>query len=405
MSDLWIAIVLVGVALTVAGVVALRRRPTGTGRRARRSERSSVERPRGSAGSGDALPHAVAEMSTLEAVLDGIGDGLVVFDASRAVTRINPAARAMLGLGEGEVVGGRCAEVLPYAELCDLVERPAPRAGGRDGEDEGRILTIPSRGGPKQVQCVVTPIPDRGSKRAGAVLLLRDVTRLIDVERVKSEFLTAASHELRSPLTGLGMSIDLLREGAADKLDARDRELLEAAHEETGRMKALIDDLLELSKIEAGRSRWTFSEARVERLFDTVERAFEGQLAVKEVTLRREVPDDLPAVRADPDKIVWVLTNLVSNALRYVEEGGRIELAARRDGAEVRVSVRDDGPGIPPELQATIFDKFAKDRGARGSGLGLAICKGIVDGHGGTIEVSSAAGRGTVFTFTLPVAR
>lgn len=403
MSDGWIAIVLVGVALTVIGAVALQSRSARDGSRARRSDRTGVERPSGSAVDGDAYRNALAETATLEAVLDGIGDGLVVFDASRVVTRINPAACAMLGLGDAEVVGGRCADALPYAELCDLVLQATSRAGGDD--EPGRLLTLPSRNGPKQVQCVVTPIPERRSKRAGAVLLLRDVTELIDVERVKSEFLTAASHELRSPLTGLGMSIDLLLEGAGDKLDARDRELLEAAHEETGRMKALIDDLLELSKIESGRSRWTFSEARVEQLFDTVERAFEGQLAVNDVTLSRDVPDDLPAVRADPDKIVWVLTNLVSNALRYVEEGGRIGLAARRDGADLRVSVRDDGPGIPPELQATIFDKFAKDRGARGSGLGLAICKGIVDGHGGTIEVSSAPGRGTTFTFTLPVAR
>jgi len=224
---------------------------------------------------------------------------------------------------------------------------------------------------------------------------------------MKSEFVMAASHELRTPLTSMGMSIDLLLEHAAKRLEDKDLELLQAAHEEVLRMKALVDDLLDLTRIEAGQIALEFVNVSIKTLLDHVQTVFRGQLEKKKVELSVELHGDLPYVRADANKITWVLTNLVSNALRYVNEGGNIRLMAARIGAWVQLSVHDDGPGIPGEYQSKIFQKFVQVKGREGcgTGLGLAICKEIVRANGGTIWVESLPGKGSTFVFTLPVAR
>lgn len=203
------------------------------------------------------------------------------------------------------------------------------------------------------------------------------------------------------------MSVDLLVEHAAQGLAEMDRDLLQAAQEEVHRMKALVNDLLGLSKIEAGRIELEFESVPVLTLFDHVQAIFKSQMEVKEVMLTSASASNLPSVRADANKITWVLTNLISNALRYVSKGGHIELSAAKIGSQVHLSVRDDGPGVPPEYQSRIFQKFVrvKDQEADGTGLGLAICKEIVRAHGGAIWVESPPGQASTFTFTLPVAQ
>jgi len=172
-------------------------------------------------------------------------------------------------------------------------------------------------------------------------------------------------------------------------------------------MKALVNDLLDLSKIEAGRIELEFESVPISTLFDHVQTVFNSQMDMKEVTFTSEATGDLPSIRADANKITWVLTNLVSNALRYAKKGGHIKLMAHKIGLHVHLSVHDDGPGIPPEYHSKIFEKFVqmKGRDVGGTGLGLAICKEIVRAHGGSIWVESSSGKGSTFTFTLPVAQ
>lgn len=169
-------------------------------------------------------------------------------------------------------------------------------------------------------------------------------------------------------------------------------------------MKSLVSDLLDLSRIEAGRIEMEFEPVPVGTLFSHVQSVFRSQMDLKDISFLREIDGDEPSVRADANKIAWVLSNLVSNALRYVGRGGRIALRANDDGSWVRLAVADDGPGIPQEYQSRIFQKFVQvgDRESEGSGLGLAICKEIVRAHGGTIWVESEPGRGSTFVFTLP---
>jgi len=237
-------------------------------------------------------------------------------------------------------------------------------------------------------------------------LLLRDVTRLTELDRLKSEFVMMASHELRTPLTSIGMSIKLLLEKTMGKLDGKEQQLLLAAHEDLQRLKNLVNNLLDLSKIEAGKMAMEFENISVHSLCQNATGVLKNQIDAKGVNVTLDLHPDLPNVKADANKIIWALTNLISNALRYTDSGGQIRLSAERIDPYIHVSVIDNGPGIPFEVQSKIFDKFVQiksDKALGGSGLGLTICKEIIRAHGGTIWVDSTPGEGSTFTFTLPI--
>jgi len=348
----------------------------------------------------------VSEKNKAEAILSSIEDGMVIFDTSLKVTGINPAARRMLGLEMTGTSALQCSDLFPGTFVCDPIRRTVETGVQPRIPDEQRIITRLEAEQSRHYLFSVTAIRGKDRSLSGSVLLLRDITRMKEVERLKTEFVMAASHELRTPLASLSMSVDLLRERTAKGLDEKDQELLQVAHEEVHRMKALINDLLDLSRIEAGRIALEFESVPVQTLFDKVMTVFKSQLEMKEITLTSELAGDLPKVRADANKITWVLTNLISNALRYVNKGGHIALTAHRISPHIHLSVHDDGPGIPPEYQSGIFEKFVQVKGREtgGTGLGLAICKEIVRAHGGAIWVESTRDQGSTFTFTLPLA-
>jgi NtrC-family two-component system sensor histidine kinase KinB len=241
----------------------------------------------------------------------------------------------------------------------------------------------------------------------GVVLLLRDITRLRELDRLKSEFVLTASHELRTPLTSVSMAVDLLMESAATKLTGKERELLAACHEDVQRLRALVNDLLDLSRIEAGKLELALERVRPAFLFDQALAVVKPQAEAKNLELKLEAPPDLPDVKVDPNKIVWVIVNLLANAVRHTPEGGHIRVKGERVGGQVHISVADDGEGVPYDIQSRIFDKFVqvkRDGAAGGSGLGLAICKEVIRAHRGTIWLESVPGQGSDFTFTIPVA-
>lgn len=348
----------------------------------------------------------VAERNKGEAILASIEDGLVVFDTEGRVTGINPAGSRILGVTHQEGDSLECRQLLTAPGVCDIVAETAATGMQPDLPDERRIISIGEGEESRQYLFSATAIRQSSRKFSGVVLLLRDITQLREVERLKSEFVMAASHELRTPLTSLGMGIDLLLEHAAQYLPERERDLLHTAHDEVHRMKGLVHDLLDLSKIESGRIELEFEKIPVGTLFEHVHEIFRGQVAINRVNLTIDDTEFMPDVSADTNKIVWVLSNLVSNALRYVGEGGHIRLSATTDKTRVAISVEDDGTGIPPEYHVKIFQKFVrvnKQESGR-TGLGLAICKEIIGAHGGEIGVTSAPGKGSTFTFTLAVA-
>jgi len=352
------------------------------------------------------IEQIMAEKLKSEAIIRSIDDGLILVDAEFKVTGMNPMARRILDIQPDSPQNRHFLEVVKSEELFTYIKQSMESGKPPSIDEKENLFTVERNGTRYHYQFSITPVRGKKGVLIGVVLLLRDVTRLTELDRLKSEFVMTASHELRTPLTSIGMSIDLLLESTTEKLNEKEQQLLSAAHEDLQRLKVFVNNLLDLSKIEAGRMEMEFSTIPVRLLFEKAVAVFKTQAEEKAVSLSYHVPEELPNVKADDNKITWVLTNLISNALRYTHSKGNIRLSAESFGPYVQISVSDDGPGIPYEYQSKIFDKFVQiksDKVLGGSGLGLAICKEMVRAHGGTIWVDSVPGEGSVFTFTLPI--
>lgn len=354
------------------------------------------------------IKQIVAEKRKSDAVISSIDDGILVVDTDYKVTDLNPTAAEALGVEQDEARDRHFLELINNEELFGYVKQSV-ESGKPPLVGEGKsIFTIQHNDTPRHYFFSITPVRAYEGAMLGVVLLLHDVTHLKELDRLKSEFIMTASHELRTPLTSMEMSMELLRETAEGKLTEKEQKLLSVAHDEVQRLKALVNDLLDLSRIEAGKMVLEFAPCSVREVLEKAAALMRPQVEERGVELTHETPKELPLVTADVNKIIWVMTNLIANALRYTNAKGHIRLRAENLSPYVHVSVADDGAGIPYEYQSKIFEKFAqvKDGGTTGgSGLGLAICKEIVRAHGGTIWVDSVPGKGSTFTFTLPVVK
>lgn len=350
--------------------------------------------------------HLIAEKRRGEAILRSIGDGLVVVDETFHISAINPQAAKLLNLSSADPQGRPVSELLPNEQLIEVIRKTTESGQTPEPPPEQAEICFGNEDSRQIFRYSVTPIRSEGGKQVqGAVVLLQDITRLKELDRLKSEFVLAASHELKTPLTGLSMSINLLQE-LADQWPQRERELIRVAHEETSRLRALVSDLLDLSRLESGRVEMEIQPMKVAYLFERILAAFHDQANAKGIELSTSIQPDTPEVQADPTKIAWVISNLVSNALRYTSKGGHIRVTAEGSQDRVYLVVADDGSGIPAEYRSRIFDKFVQVKGdsKAGSGLGLAICKEIIKAHGGSIWVESTVGSGSAFTFFLKAA-
>jgi len=248
------------------------------------------------------------------------------------------------------------------------------------------------------------PILDESRHLLGVTLVLADVTELRRLDESKSDLLSTVSHELKTRLTSIRMAVHLLLDEKVGELNNRQTELLIAAREDSEHLHRIIEGLLDIGRIRSGRLKMELKPWDTEEMMLRAVEAFQHAFQDKGIKLTRELPPDLPMVMADPVRAPLVLENLLSNALKYTSAGGEVLVSAEIDPEWVRITVRDTGTGIPAEDLPRIFERFY--RGSRegepeGAGLGLAIAKEIVEAHGGTLEVQSQVGKGSVFSFTL----
>jgi PAS domain S-box-containing protein len=347
----------------------------------------------------------VVAQQTIEAAIDSLYDPVIITDAEGAVTKLNPAAEEIFG-SEARNAGKHIEEVARDSRIAMAVSEALRSQRPVAGEGAASVLPLAVDGLERAFRLRTTPMRDEEGRLLGAVTLLDDITHLREIDRVKSEFIATASHELRTPLTSVQMSVHLLLEGAAGGLADKQRAMLQACREDCERLEKLMRDLLDLSRIEAGKSVPQLSPVRVGDLIAVSAESLRPQVEAKGIAFGIEAPAELPSVLADRPQIERVIMNLVSNAVRHTESGGSIRVQAMRRDGHVAVSVTDTGRGIPAEYLPRIFETFAQVPGgpSGGAGLGLAISKRIVEAHGGQIVVKSVVGRGTTFTFTLRVA-
>ena len=345
----------------------------------------------------------VAQQTT-EAAIDSLYDPVIVTDGEGCVTKLNPAAEEIFG-SEKDNTGKHVGEVARDARIAGAVAEALESQRPVAGEGMSSILPLAVDGSERAFRLRTTPMRDNANHLLGAVTILEDITHLREIDRLKSEFIATASHELRTPLTSVQMGVHLLLEGALGDLTESQNEVLQACRQDCERLDKLMRDLLDLSRIEAGESQPQFAAVRTRDLITKAVKELRPQVEAQSLELRVDAAVDLPLVMVDRLQIERVISNLVINALRHTKHG-KIKISAERRDSYLAVSVCDTGSGIPTEYLPHIFDKFVQvpDAPTGGAGLGLTISKSIVEAHGGQISVQSQVGRGTTFTFTLPLA-
>jgi PAS domain S-box-containing protein len=345
----------------------------------------------------------MSERNKSVAIVHSISDPLLVLDASWRILMINAACGSFFDIEEENVTGRHFLEAIHDGGLFENIEALAGSAGQR----REKIISI-TKDSEYFFNLIVTPVIDPGSRSLGTIVAFQDVTGLKELERVKTDFMATISHEFKTPLTSIMMAASMLSEGAMGGLSEEQAETVDAIREDGDRLLALVNELLELIKIESGNEVYHIAPCSVYDMAEATVRSFAEHARIKEVTLTNDLASGLPIVNADFEKICWVLNNLISNALKYTTSGDSICVGAEQSDGFVLVSVQDTGIGIPQDYLDKIFEKFVQVKGrdieVRGTGLGLSVSKDIVQAHGGNIWVSSQVDAGSTFTFTLPIA-
>lgn len=343
---------------------------------------------------------------TTQATIDSFPDAVLVIDPEGRVELANPAARRLLG-----VVPSQAGQGASNWHAPEPLRQPLAEAlqGQQDYLPDGfdRTILLGSSGRERAVLPRILTIRDPYGTAMGAAVLLQDVTRLRLLDQVKGNLVATASHELKTPLTGIQLAVHLMLEEAAGPLNSKQTEILLDARENCERLLAMVNNLLDLARLEEGWRQLNIRPEAPALLLQTAAETIGPRAEDKGVEIALDVPPDLPAVAVDAVRIGTALRNLLDNALTYTEAGGRITLAATADTDAVTITVADTGTGIAAENIPHIFEKFfripGQSRGS-GTGLGLAIVHEIVVGHGGTITCTSQPGEGTTFRMELPTA-
>lgn len=373
---------------------------------------------------GEMLRNERRATSQSTAILQSLSDGVIVCDTEGTVITVNPAVERILArpieelviwnLRElmGRLLGERSRE-LP---VDDLLARPV------DNNDDPRSYSTKFELDTRVIRLTLDPVIASRGEVLGAVAVLRDITREVESERVKDEFIGTVSHELRTPMTSIKGYTQLLAMGSLGPINDSQKEFLKTIHTNADRMISIINDLLDITKIETGTVELDRRPLHVAEALGTVITELQGQLQSREHELGIDIPPGLPLVKADARRFNQILSNLISNAIKYTPRGGKIQVTAQeatdqdvpedrreglRPGRYVRIGVRDNGVGIAPEELERIFERFYRTENplrieAGGTGLGLSLVRPLVKLFGGRLWVESALGEGSTFSFVIP---
>lgn len=347
-------------------------------------------------------------MSFYETIYAQLPEAVILTDKLLRVVSLNKKAEEILGVREADVQGIKFLELVNNSQIHSLLEETVLFSRPPNLTYENSIVTITVKDKKKFFKLSIVPfILDHELKNV--VTTLTDITILKEIEQIKTDFFATASHEFRTPLTSILMGIGIMKTGQVGEFSPRGKEILEAIEEDCNRLLKLSNNLLDLSRLDTGTITLEMEEASVDKMIKAALGTLKLQAERKGIKLYTKLPLDLPLVKVDINKIIWVLTNLVGNALRYTGEGGSITVKAIRKGNRLFISVIDTGKGIPPEYHEKIFQKYIQikdeDFPSGKAGLGLTICKEIVQAHGGEIWVKSEPGKGSTFTFSVPIIR
>jgi PAS domain S-box-containing protein len=354
------------------------------------------------------------ETSRSQAILEAVADGVLVTDARRQITLFNASAEKILGLRRFDVVGHSLDH---FIGLFGKAGQSWVQTIGTWSEDPmayqpGDIFAEQIELDNRRVVSVhLSPVRLRNDF-LGTVSIFRDITHEVEVDRLKSEFVATVSHELRTPMTSIKGYVEVMLMGAAGQLNEQQQHFLQIVKSNTERLAILVNDLLDVSRIEAGKVTLSLQPLELEPVADDVINTVTRRMKDEDrlMVIEKDIPVDLPKVSGDPDRVRQILDNLVENAYQYTPVNGHILVRMRKTDQMVQVDIKDTGIGIFPEEGKRVFERFYRGEdplvlATSGTGLGLSIVQTLVEMHKGRIwlESTGVPGEGSTFSFTLPV--
>lgn len=347
-----------------------------------------------------------------EALFSSIGDGAISTDEFGRITRVNPSAQSLLGFAESELVGKWFPKIIQATTLdghqINLIDRPITRAFLTGRPVSQKLHYQHKNGNWVAVAVTVSPILLEG-KPLGAIEVFRDISVEHEIDRMKSEFISLASHQLRTPLSAIKTYTHMLSDGYMGEINAAQKKSLTTIIGAANRMNELISTLLSITRIESGTIAIQAKTQKIDKTLEELMPEFTHMAHNKSIKLNLKTAKSShsTSLKTDPLIIKEIVTNLVSNAIKYTPEGGTVEINVRARKADVLIDVSDSGWGIPRYSQDQVFSKFFRahniiKRETSGTGLGLYLVKGLVDSLGGKIWFRSDEGQGTTFSFTVP---
>ncbi|MEM6596985.1 MAG: ATP-binding protein [Cyanobacteria bacterium P01_C01_bin.69] len=362
------------------------------------------------------IEELTAEKAKLESLVSTIADGAILLDADMNLVLANVAARRMLGWGTNGPLSGNMLDQLQPEVRAQIAPSLSQATTGE--AHEGNEFRISIMEGTRTIRVVLNTVLDQSRENVkGLAITLQDITREVALNEAKSSFISNVSHELRTPLFNIKSFIETLHEYGEDLSDKERKEFLATANNETDRLTRLVNDVLDLSRLESSR-RYEFSAVEVHQPIDQVLRTYQLNAKDKQIALEKDIEDGLPAVLGNYDLLLQVFGNLVGNALKFTLAGGKVVIRAYctpstaedTEGSayqNVRIEIGDTGIGIDAEDQAAIFERFFRVENRvhtlEGTGLGLSIVKNIMDKHNSQVNLVGEVGVGTTFWFDLPV--
>lgn len=346
------------------------------------------------------------EKKQTESIVRSLSEGLIVLNEKGEVLMMNPAAENILDINKSTQMGKPLKSAIKKEQLLSLAE-------DKEGKGYKEIeLNAQNEETKKIIRSSTAVIEDENGHTIGMVSMLSDITKQKELDKLKDNFVCSVTHELRAPIVAMRNSITIMLDGSAGPVSENQRKFLEIAERNLKRLNLLINDLLDIAKLEAGRMEIKPEPASIKKVIDEAVEMMNSWAKNKGITISAKAPEKIPEANFDANRIIQVITNIVGNAIKFTPKNGFIYLEAEKspENNEIIVGISDTGPGIGKEDKEKVFDKFyqiTSDNLAGGSvggtGLGLAICKEIIELHGGRIWVESETGQGAKFIFTLPV--
>jgi PAS domain S-box-containing protein len=356
--------------------------------------------------------HLALEKQRAETVLESMGEGLIALDDQGRVVLINTVAATLLGFGsQTKPVGQIAANIMPLHDADDVLVAPARQPGSlamQAGRSVNDVYALYAKDKRKILLSIVSSSITLEGRVAGAILVLRDVTKEKEVDRMKTEFISLASHQLRTPLSAIRWFSDMLLDGDAGELQPEQKEFAKTIADSTSRMIELVNSLLNVSRMESGRILIDPKPTDLRELISGIISDLKAKTEEQEQSLIISIHADLPKINLDGRLIGQVYMNLLTNAIKYTPKGGEISVIVSKKDDQVISQVTDNGYGIPKAQQGRVFQKFFRAENVikhvtDGTGLGLYLIKAIIESSGGKLWFESEEDKGTTFWFSLPL--